>query len=278
MYPTPQSSPTPPTSLELEGESHMDLVLTLRAAGCVFAEQEALILSEAAGTCEELARLTQLRCEGVPLEQIVGWAAFHGLRITVTAGVFVPRLRTEFLVANAALFLGSIPHPESSVMLDLCCGSGAIATVLAKEFPALDVFAADVDPAAIACATENLKGSGTALQSDLFDGLPSYLRGTLNLITANAPYVPSDDIEFMPREAREFEPVVALDGGMDGLDLHRRIAGEAMQWLASGGLLVIESSDRQATRSQEIFESAGFYTLVERSEHFDSTVVLAHAP
>ncbi|MGA7205246.1 MAG: methyltransferase, partial [Specibacter sp.] len=174
----------------MEPNAHVptdDLVAALRAAGCVYAEDEAAILLEAAATTAELRAMTARRVTGQPLEHIVGWARFHGMRITVAPDVFVPRLRTEFLVRQALVVLTDAG--ASGVVLDLCCGSGAVGAALAVEVSGLDIHAADIDPAAVACARRNLGPfGGQAHCGDLFDALPERLKGRLSMITANAPY------------------------------------------------------------------------------------------
>ncbi|MEV6629102.1 putative protein N(5)-glutamine methyltransferase, partial [Amycolatopsis sp. NPDC051114] len=194
------------------------VVSRLRAAGCVFAEDEADLLIAAAATPTELDSLVERRVAGLPLEHLLGWAEFHGLRISVRPGVFVPRHRTEFLV-DVAVSLAP-PHP---VVLDLCCGSGALGAAFTAARRPRELHAADVEPAAVACARVNLPDA-FVYEGDLYDALPSSLRGRVDVLMANVPYVPSDAVATMPPEARLHEPRVALDGGTDGLDLARRVA------------------------------------------------------
>lgn len=207
---------------------------------------------------------------GEPLEYILGWAEFCGLRIRVAPGVFVPRRRTEFLVQRAAELLRPHRHP---LAVDVCCGTGAIGTTLAERTPALSLFATDIDPRAAECARENLRGRGTVVIGDLFDSLPADLRGRVDLIVANAPYVPTAEIALMPREARLHETRATLDGGDDGLDLHRRISAAAPGWLATGGYLLIETSERQAERTADIVANAGLKARIERADDLDATIV-----
>src|SRR3954471_10190874 len=128
-----------------------DLVGRLRAAGCVFAEDEARLLTTAASGPADLDAMPARRVAGDPLEHVLGWAEFCGRRIAVDPGVFVPRRRTEFLVQYAASLAG-----PGDVVVDLCCGSGAIGAALAAAVPGIEVHAADVDPAAVRCAWRNL--------------------------------------------------------------------------------------------------------------------------
>ena len=127
------------------------LAARLRAAGCVFAEDEAALLIAAASSAAELERLVDQRVSGRPLEQILGWAEFCGLRIFVEPGVFVPRRRTEFLVDQAVALAG--PHP---VVVDLCCGSGAVGAAVIDRLHDVELWAGDIDPAAVRCARRNL--------------------------------------------------------------------------------------------------------------------------
>jgi release factor glutamine methyltransferase len=245
------------------------LVERLRAAGCVFAEDEARLLTAEASDAAHLAVMTERRIAGEPLEYVLGWAEFEGLRIAVTPGVFVPRPRSAFLVGEAASLLAS-----EATVLDLCCGTGAIGAALLVARPGLVLVAADLDPAAVECARRNLPPGTEVVQGDLFAPVPERLRGRLDLIVANAPYVPTDEIPLLPAEARSHEAPAALDGGADGLDLHRRIAAEAPQWLAPGGRLLIETSERQAPVAAEFFAQSGLRPSIRRSEEWDATVVI----
>ncbi|MVQ50374.1 putative protein N(5)-glutamine methyltransferase [Nocardioides sp. MAH-18] len=244
------------------------LVGTLRAAGCVFAEDEARLLVEAAGDAEELAALTARRVAGEPLEQVVGYAELGGVRIAVAPGVFVPRQRSLALVRLAATGLRA-----GDVVVDLCCGTGALGAVLAATVPGLEVWAADVDPDAVACARRNLPPA-RVVEGDLYDALPRGLRGRVAAVVANAPYVPTDDIALMPPEARDHEHRVALDGGADGLDVQRRVATGAPAWLRPGGRLLVETSRGQAATSAALQRAAGLTVTVERDDDLDATVAV----
>ncbi|SDF59652.1 release factor glutamine methyltransferase [Klenkia brasiliensis] len=208
----------------------------LRAAGCVFAEEEAALLAADGRDLDGPSGLVARRVAGEPLEQVLGWVTFGGLRVLLDPGVFVPRQRTALLVEEAVALGGR-------VVVDLCCGSGAVGLAVAAGLGEVELIAADVDPVAVACARRN---GVDARAGDLFDALPGQLRGRVDLLCVNAPYVPTDAIADMPPEARDHEPVTALDGGADGLDLHRRVAAGARAWLAPGGALLLETSRRQA--------------------------------
>jgi release factor glutamine methyltransferase len=239
-----------------------DLVTRLRAAGSVFAEDEAQLLTDAA-TGGPLEALVQRRIAGEPLEVVVGWAEFCGLRITIDPGVFVPRHRTEFLVQVAA----SLVQPGATA-LDLCCGSGALGAALASIVD-VDLYAADIDPVAVACARKNV---ARVYEGDLFDPLPAVL---FDVILCNTPYVPSAEIAMLPPEARDWEAPVALDGGDDGLDVQRRVAASVGHWLVPGGSVLVEASAEQAPVSVAIFEAAGLSARIEYSDEYETSVVVA---
>ncbi|TDT38884.1 release factor glutamine methyltransferase [Streptomyces sp. BK208] len=250
--------------------SRDSVVSALRAAGCVFAEDEAELLLTTARTATELTALVEGRVTGLPLELVLGWADFRGLRITVAPGVFVPRRRTEFLVSEA---LAHAPH--ASVVVDLCCGSGAVGAALAAALDRPEVHAADVDPAAVRCARGNLAGAGGRVYTgDLFDALPGTLRGRVEILAANVPYVPSGEVALLPAEARDHEPLVALDGGADGLDVLRRVASAAPGWLAPGGCLLVETSERQAADAVDAFNRAGLTTRLAVCAELHAHVVV----
>jgi release factor glutamine methyltransferase len=242
------------------------IVGQLRAAGCVFAEDEARLLIDAVATPDELAGLVEQRVTGRPLEHVLGWAEFCGLRIAVDPGVFVPRRRTEFLVAQAA----ALTRP-GAVVVDLCCGSGALGAALAAAVGPLELHATDLDPAAVRCARRNV--NGVVYQGDLFSPLPASLRGRVRTLLANVPYVPSDDIELMPAEARLHEARMALDGGPDGLDVLRRVAAAAPRWLAPGGYLLIETSERQAPAAVDAFADGGLTPRVVTDDERGAVVI-----
>ncbi|WP_308402458.1 putative protein N(5)-glutamine methyltransferase [Streptomyces sp. AC550_RSS872] len=246
----------------------------LRAAGCVFAEDEARLILAAAGTPDELAAMVDRRVTGLPLELVLGWAEFSGLRITVEPGVFVPRRRTEFLVEQA------LAHaPDASVVVDLCCGSGAVGAAVAAALGRVELHSADIDPAAVRCARRNVGPFGGQVHAgDLFEALPGRLRGRVGILAANVPYVPSDEVGLLPAEARDHEPRVALDGGPDGLDVLRRVADEAPRWLAPGGCLLVETSERQAPTALDAFTRSGLSARLNVSEELYAHVVVGLNP
>jgi release factor glutamine methyltransferase len=351
------ATPTVPTIPATVG-----VVGRLRAAGCVFAEDEADLLVEAADSPAELERMVELRVSGRPLEHVLGWAMFRGLRIVVEPGVFVPRRRTEFLVDNAVALArgrlrsttggenadssgatggtdggtqdahaaaGAAGYPSDRapagpgavgpgtaamgtgtgtafVVVDLCCGSGALGAAVVAALrggdgdggqlsgpsgpsgpsdpsgPAgitIELHAADVDPAAVRCARRNLTAVGGHVhEGDLYAALPGTLRGQIEVLVANAPYVPTDAIGLLPPEARLHEPRVALDGGADGLDVLRRVTVDAWRWLAPGGHLLVETSERQAASLAATAAASGLAPRVVADDEIGATVVIATRP
>ncbi|MCZ2829263.1 putative protein N(5)-glutamine methyltransferase [Modestobacter sp. VKM Ac-2986] len=245
------------------------VVARLRAAGCVFAEDEAGLLLAAAPSAAVLDGWVARRVAGEPLEQVLGWAEFCGQRFAVEPGVFVPRRRTELLVRSAV----QLARP-GAVVLDLCCGVGAVGAAIATALGRVELHAADVDPAAVRCARRNLAGRGAVHEGDLFAPLPAALAGRVDVLVVNAPYVPTGAIALMPPEARDHEARTALDGGADGLDVHRRVAAGARRWLAPGGSLLIETSRRQAPGTQDLVAAAGLTARVVTDDDLDGTAVI----
>ena len=257
------------------------IVTRLRAAGCVFAEDEARLLISAAVTPADLAAMVDRRAAGQPLEHVVGWAKFCGLRIAVDPGVFVPRRRSEFLVRQAVGLAGRPAAGHSgqagppAVIVDLCCGSGALGAAVTAALDRAELHAADVDPAAVRCARRNLAAcGGRVYEGDLYQPLPSTLRGRVGILLANVPYVPTEAVQTLPPEARLHEARLALDGGPDGLDVLRRVAAAAPRWLAPGGHLLIETSERQASRAAEAFARHGLAARVVSSADLNATVII----
>ncbi|MBT2397258.1 putative protein N(5)-glutamine methyltransferase [Streptomyces sp. ISL-100] len=247
------------------------IVTRLRAAGCVFAEDEADLLLSTARDSAHLSAMVDRRIAGLPLEHVLGWAEFCGRCITVDPGVFVPRRRTEFLVQQAVALA-----PQQAVVVDLCCGSGALGAALAASLERVELYAADVDPAAVRCARRNVSAlGGQVYEGDLYAPLPAAtLRGRVDVLLANVPYVPTEEIELLPPEARIHEARVALDGGADGLDVLRRVTAEAARWLAPGGHLLFETSERQAPQAVETVARDGLVPRVVTSDELYATVVI----
>lgn len=244
------------------------IVARLRAAGCVFAEDEARLLVDAATSAVELDRMVADRVAGTPLEQVVGWAEFCGLRLGVAPGVFVPRRRSEAMVEVAAGLVAA-----GAVVLDLCCGTGALGAALLTRVALGELHCVDIDPVAVGCARRNVPAAQVH-EGDLYAPLPSALRGRVDLILANAPYVPTEAIALMPPEAREHEHRVALDGGTDGLDIQRAVIAAAPSWLSADGHVLVETSDEQAPVTIAVMRASGLDARVVTDDDRDATVAV----
>jgi release factor glutamine methyltransferase len=229
-----------------------EVAARLRAAGCVWAEDEAALLAAEAASPVALSKMVARRELGEPLEMVLGWVEFLGRRLAVAPGVFVPRRRTELLAREALA-----RTTAGAVVVEMCCGVAPVAAVL--DGLGAEVHAADISDAAVACARANAPHARLHL-GDLFAALPAGLAGRVDVLAANAPYVPTDRIAVMPPEARDHEPAAALDGGHDGVDLHRRLAAEGTRWLAPGGALLIETSPSQAPLTTAAMAEAGLVT------------------
>ena len=288
-----------------------EAIVRLRAAGCVFAEDEAAVLGGVATDAAQLSGLVDRRARGEPLEQVVGFADFCGVRVRLRPGVFVPRIRSELLVHTASTELrtaptdrlpekeGPLPEKETvdptgeratdltaertagpltggRTVVDLCCGSGALGLAVRHKVPAIRLFAADSDPVAVACALDNL--GRDVFQGDLFAALPEALRGHIDVLLANVPYVATEHIALLPAEARLHEPRTALDGGADGLDVFRAVVAGAADWLAPGGLLLSEITEAQAEAAVAAVRDAGMRAGIVEDEDLDARAVTARRP
>ncbi|WP_380168080.1 N5-glutamine methyltransferase family protein [Jannaschia sp. R86511] len=218
---------------------HVVLAARLRRAGCVFAEEEAaLLLRTASGAGDDPDRLEQLvrrREQGEPLEHLLGTVRFDGVDLAVGRGVFVPRVRTLTL-AHRAIALAR----HRSVVVEAFAGVAPVAALVARTVPGTLVHATDVCPAARALARDNLPPDAAVHGGDVLTGLPAALRGDVDVLAAVPPYVPLGAESLLSHEARDHEPARALYGGVDGLDLVRRLLRESVPWLAPGGRLLVE--------------------------------------
>lgn len=252
----------------------------LRRAGCVAADDEADELLQAAGRGspagpdlarpdpDRLAAMVARRCAGEPLAWIVGTAPFCGLRLAVHPGVYVPRPQTEAMARWAVRCL-----PPDGSAVDLCTGSGAVALVLARVRPRASVLATEADPVAAACARAN----GLAvLDGDLDAPLPPSLAGSVDVVTAVVPYVPTPEMHLLPRDVMAHEPRAALDGGPDGCTVLRRAVAAGARLLRPGGWVVLELGGDQAKLLAPDLATAGFGAVtVLRDEDGDVRAVAA---
>lgn len=276
--------PRPPVGQT--GAASAGVVATrLRAAGCVFAEEEAATLLRWAGDEDQLQEWVHRRVTGEPLEHVVGRVDFSGHAYRVGPGTFVPRRRSELLVDRAAAAALTRPDPSGPVLLvEMCCGCGAIGLAAARALTAAGrsvvTLLADIDDVPLQWARRNAADQSDldvqVHRGDLWSALPTWARGRVDVVIANAPYVPSGEVVLMPTEARVYEPLRAVDGGPDGLDLHRRLARSAPEWLRSGGAFVVETSDRQASDTAGILADVGLAVVVDRDDERGATVVTGH--
>lgn len=249
--------------------SQDEVAARLRSAGSVFAEEEAdLLVAQLAG--DELELAVQDRVAGEPLEHILGWAEFAGLRVVVRPGVFVPRRRTQLLLEQALANL-----PRHGLLVELCCGSAAIATAVAAGRADVSVLASDVDERAVSCARENLERyGGQVVVGDVASGVPDELVGRIDVLVANAPYVPTAQLAMMPSEARHHEPVRALDGGTDGTRIQDRVAAAAVSLLAPTGVVLVEASRSEAEQTAARMLWRGFAPEIVLDDELDATCVV----
>ncbi|MBI5632562.1 MAG: peptide chain release factor N(5)-glutamine methyltransferase [Nitrospirae bacterium] len=221
----------------------------------------------------KVRRLLLRRLKGEPVQYIIGHIEFLGLTIRVGKGVLIPRPETELLVEavirtvkGEALSVDSsgknsshITHYALQTFLDICTGSGCIALALAREFPGAEVYGTDLSKEALAYAKKNAQVSSikniSFRQGSLFEPVKEK---RFDIITANPPYIRRDEIETLQREVRDWEPVAALDGGMDGMDFYRAILSSAGSYLNPNGYIFLELGYDQADAVQKIADAEGF--------------------
>jgi release factor glutamine methyltransferase len=227
------------------------LVARLRSAGCVAPGEEAdELIDAAAGSAERLEDLATRRVAGEPLAWVTGAIIFAGHRVGVHPGVYVPRQQSELLVRRAIDLL-----PAQGLATDLCTGSGAIALALARARPGARVVGTELDPDACRCAMEN---GVEVLRGYLAEPIPAGLRGHVDVVIGVVPYVPTGDIQFLPRDVREHEPRLALDGGPDGIRLLAAAVQAAGTLLHPGGTLLLELGGDQDRALGDALADAGF--------------------
>ena len=230
------------------------IVDRLRAAGCVFAEEEAQLLLCHADTPGGIEAAVRRRVGGEPLEYVLGVAMFCGLPIAVRPPVFIPRRRAEVLALAAADVVRT--RPVGATVLDLGCGSAAIAAVVAAAVSTARVWASDVSAEAVEVAQRNAARYGIAVvRSDWWSDIPARLRREIDVAVAYLPHVPDDRLDEVPADYRRAEQRLAIGGGPDGLDPLRRVLAELHLWLAPGGsfltLLAADQRDPAVTLLRE---------------------------
>jgi len=239
------------------------LVARLRAAGCVFAEEEAAQLRARFPVGADLESAVRRREQGTPLEHVLGFAVFAGVRVAVDPGVFVPRRRAEPLVDLSVTAARAAPHP---LVVDLGCGSGAIAAAVAARVADATVVAVDHDPAAAACARRNGAEHGFEVHTgDWFEGLPGVHRGRVDVAVAYLPHVPTAALGELSADYRAAEPLGTVCGGADGMDPLRAVLGQAPRWLRAGGVVVTMSAAGQEAGVRAVSAGRGWRrrTLVD---------------
>jgi len=214
------------------------------------------------------------RCAGTPVQHLTGDERFRGITLEVRPGVFVPRPETELLVDHA---LSEVGDREDPVVVDVGTGTGAIALAVKDERPDATVFATDLSAEAVELARANAAGLGldvTVLEGDLLEPLPVDLRGWVDVVVSNPPYVPAEDLEDLPAEVRA-DPVLALVGG---IDVYERLGAQAPRWLRAGAVLAVEIDARLGDPVVRALSTAFAEVRVERDLTGRDRVVLALAP
>lgn len=241
----------------------------LAAGGFLAAEDEAAqLVAAAAGDARRLDELVARRLTGEPLAWITGTVHFCGVAVQVDPGVYVPRPHTEALALHAVARL-----PERGTAIDVCTGAGAIAATLAHRRPHARVLATDIDTAAVVCARRN---GVDALRGDLLRPVPRALAGSVDVIAAVVPYVPTAALPYLQRDTFTFESPRGYDGGADGARLLRRVIRGSAGLLRDGGTLLLELGGDQATLIAPTLAGAGFRVdAVLRDEDGDARGVEA---
>jgi release factor glutamine methyltransferase len=236
---------------ESASEQRTRFIHALAEAGFVAPDAEADALfaasSEGIGPLEDLLAR---RLSGEPLAWITGWVDFCGVRVHVAPGVFVPRPHTQAMARRAVTLL-----PPNGVAVDICTGSGAVAVVLGSTHPSATVVATDIDPIAVACARRN---GVDALEGDLDEPLSPSMHGRVDVMTAVVPYVPTEELPFLPRDVVANEPAHALDGGPGGTSMLLRVAEAAPRWLRPGGSVLLELGGDQFDEGATALAEIGF--------------------
>ena len=254
------------------------------AAGVEPAELASVL--DRSATVRAAARLdamTAARSEGRPLQYVLGRWGFRSLDLLVDRRVMIPRPETESVAGWAIDEVASRSNGGEATAVDLGTGSGAIALAVAVECPRARVHASDVSAEALAVARANLAGAGRAAArvalhlGDWFDALPEDLRGRVDVVVSNPPYVADGDE--LPPVVADWEPPLALRAGPDGLDAVVRVIDGAAAWLRPGGALVVEMAPNQTGPMAERALRAGFSPVrVEQDLAGRDRAVIAHRP
>ena len=254
----------------MEGLDPVSVTQMLTEAGCIAAREEAdELIRAAAGDPDVLRDLVSRRTNGEPIAWLTGAVTFCGLRLSVAPGVYVPRPQTEPLARRAAKLL-----PSGGVAVDLCTGAGAIAVVLAEAVPTAQVLATELDGNAVRCG----RGNGIEVfEGFLDDPLPKEFEHRVDVLTAVAPYVPTNSLRLLPRDVQAFEPRLALDGGEDGTDLLVEVVRRSRGWLRPGGWLLLELGGDQAEPIGRLIHDSGFEEVdVMVDDDGDPRAICAH--
>ena len=215
---------------------------------------------------EMLRDFTKRRGSGEPLQYITGKTDFRFITLKVQPDVLIPRPETEVLVSEALSACSVSPDKEEFIAVDLCTGSGNIACSLAHELPNAQIFATDISPAACALALHNAESLGlsdrlSVLEGNLGSALPADLKGRVELLISNPPYIPSGVLASMDAEVVDYEPALALDGGDDGLDIFRRILVVAQDFLCPAGIMAVELFEESLENAAQLSRDAGFQNV-----------------
>jgi release factor glutamine methyltransferase len=221
---------------------------------------------------EELERLIRRRISGEPLQYILGNQEFWSIDFKVDPRVLIPRPETELLVEQAFLILSETYFQRRPYVLEIGTGSGALAISLAKEVKDIVLLASDISRDALILAKENAKSAGVLDQiefvnGDLF-GPVRLFSETFDLILSNPPYITRSEIKKLAKEVKDYEPIVALDGGEDGLNFYRRISSQAHSYLRKGGWLLLEVGQGQGRKVTEMFEQGGHFNAPKLIKDF----------
>lgn len=244
-------------------------VLRTNRAG-LYARSEGLDAREA----RMFGRAICQRCTGTPLQHLTGEQVFRRIELEVRPGVFVPRPETEVLVGLA---LDALDGTEAPVIVDVGTGTGAIALAIKDERPDARVFATDVSPEAVELARANAMRLGlevTFIEGDLLASLPEELRGWLDLVVSNPPYITPEEYDDLPAEVKT-DPELALLGG---IEVYERLAAEALRWLRDGGVLAVETSASRGDAVADVFGASFMDVRVEQDLAGRDRVVLARRP